>query len=86
MANFDESKQNKVSPWGAYVWGGLAALTCPCHLPLLAAVLAGTTAGAFLGEHWLVAALALTGLFFLSLTRALRAFKKRSWPPVNRLH
>lgn len=78
MAHFDESRQNKVSRWGAYTWAGLAALTCPCHLPLLAAVLAGTTAGAFIGEHWGVAALALTGLFLLSLTRALRAFKRRS--------
>lgn len=77
MDDFQESKPNMGSRWGAYVWGGFAALTCPCHLPLLAAVLAGTTAGAFLGEHWVVAALALTGLFLLSLTRALRAFKRR---------
>ncbi|EAO2198430.1 broad-spectrum mercury transporter MerE, partial [Salmonella enterica] len=48
---------------------------CPCHLPILAAVLAGTTAGAFLGEHWGVAALALTGLFVLAVTRLLRAFR-----------
>lgn len=47
----------------------------PCHLPILAAVLAGTTAGAFLGEHWGVAALALTGLFVLAVTRLLRAFR-----------
>ncbi|HDV8720293.1 TPA: broad-spectrum mercury transporter MerE [Escherichia coli] len=50
-------------PVSGYLWGALAVLTCPCHLPILAAVLAGTTAGAFLGEHWGVAALALTGLF-----------------------
>ena len=48
-------------PVSGYLWGALAVLTCPCHLPILAAVLAGTTAGAFLGEHWGVAALALTG-------------------------
>ncbi|WP_228290260.1 broad-spectrum mercury transporter MerE [Klebsiella pneumoniae] len=58
-----------------YLWGALAVLTCPCHLPILAAVLAGTTAGAFLGEHWGVAALALTGLFVLAVTRLLRAFR-----------
>ncbi|EBU6529010.1 mercury resistance protein, partial [Salmonella enterica subsp. enterica serovar Kentucky] len=52
-------------------------LTCPCHLPILAVVLAGTTAGAFLGEHWVIAALGLTGLFLLSLSRALRAFRER---------
>ncbi len=65
-------------PLTGYLWGGLAALTCPCHLPILAAVLAGTTAGAFLGEHWSIAAFGLTGLFVLSLARAMRAFKGRS--------
>ena len=50
-------------------------LTCPCHLPLLAAVLAGTSVAAFVGDHWVVAALALTGLFVLVLVRAIRAFR-----------
>ncbi|ABE44152.1 broad-spectrum mercury transporter MerE [Polaromonas sp. JS666] len=65
-------------PLSGYLWGALAVLTCPCHLPVLAAVLAGTTAGAFIGEHWVVAAIALTGLFGLSVARLLRAFKGRS--------
>ena len=65
-------------PLTGYLWGALAVLTCPCHLPILAVVLAGTTAGAFLGEHWGSAALGLTGLFVLSLARAMRAFKGRS--------
>lgn len=64
--------------WRGYLWGALAALTCPCHLPALAAMLAGTTAGASIGEHWGIAAMALTGLFVLFLTRALRAFRGRS--------
>ncbi|GAA5090836.1 broad-spectrum mercury transporter MerE [Paenalcaligenes hermetiae] len=37
-------------PFTGYLWGALAVLTCPCHLPILAIVLAGTTAGAFIGE------------------------------------
>ncbi|MEN1471780.1 mercury resistance protein, partial [Pseudomonas aeruginosa] len=41
-------------------------------------VLAGTTAGAFIGEHWGIAALTRTGLFVLSVTRLLRAFRGRS--------
>lgn len=41
-------------------------------------VLAGMTAGAFLGEHWGVAALALTALFVLVVARLLRAFKEKS--------
>jgi mercuric ion transport protein len=64
-----------VPRWRAYTWGVLAVLTCPCHLPLLAAVLAGTSVGAFVGDHWGVAALALTGLFVLFLVRAIRAFR-----------
>jgi MerR family mercuric resistance operon transcriptional regulator len=47
-----------------------------CRFSLV--VLAGTTAGAFIGEHWGIAALTLTGLFVLSVTRLLRAFKERS--------
>lgn len=65
-------------PLIGYLWGALAVLTCPCHLLILAAVLAGTTAGAFIGKHWIIAALALTGLFILSVTRLLRAFSGRS--------
>ena len=37
-------------PFTGYLWGALAVLTCPCHLPILAVVLAGTTAGAFIGD------------------------------------
>jgi len=59
-------------PRSGYLWGVLAVLTCPCHLPILAVVLAGTSAGAFIGEHWVIAAIALTALFVLSLTRLLR--------------
>lgn len=58
----------------AYLFAALALATCPCHLPILLALLAGTTAGAYLSEHWGIAALALTALFVLSVTRALRAF------------
>lgn len=69
---------NQAPSWRAYTWGVLAVLTCPCHLPLLAAVLAGTTAGAAIAEHWGVAALAMATLFLLTLTRAVRAFRSRS--------
>ena len=65
-------------PITGYLWGALAVLTCPCHLPILAAVLASTTAGAFIGEHWGIAAVALTGLFVLSVARLLRGLKERA--------
>ena len=71
-------------PVAGYLWGLLAALTCPCHLPVLAIVLAGTTAGAFLGKYWGIAAFGLTGLFVLSLARAMRAFSAAKFPvPIN---
>ena len=66
------------NPFAGYRWGALFVLTCPCHLPILAIVLAGTTAGAFIGEHWGIAALTLTGLFVLSVVRLLQAFLGRS--------
>ena len=65
-------------PFTGYLWGALAVLTCPCHLPILAIVLAGTTAGAFIGEYWGIAALTLTDLFILSVTRLLRVFREKS--------
>lgn len=65
----------QVPRWRAYIWGLLALLICPCHLPLLAAVLAGTTASAFIGDHWGIAAVALAALFFLFLAQAIRAFR-----------
>ncbi len=62
-------------PVSGYLWGALAVLTCPCHLPILAAVLAGPPACPFLCEHWGVPAPARTGLFVLAVTRLLRAFR-----------
>ncbi len=56
-------------PWLALV----AALTCPCHVPLLAFALTGTAAGALLADN-IVAALAIMTLaFVLSLRGAMRA-------------
>lgn len=55
----------------AYLFTALALVTCPCHLPILLVLLAGTMAGAYFSEHWGIA-LALTTLFVLSVTRALR--------------
>lgn len=46
---------------------GLAALTCPCHLPLLAALLAGTAQGGFLADNLPLALVAFGSLFGLSL-------------------
>lgn len=61
----------------AYAWGGLAALTCPCHLPLLLVVLAGTSAGAIVSEHWGIAVVLLSLLFLLALSRAVGTWRQR---------
>lgn len=86
MDAFDKGKSSKGSRWGAYVWGGLAVLACPCHLPLLAALLAGTTAGAVIGEYRATAVVAATGLFALFLTQAIRALKRRARALGDRPH
>ncbi|WP_454864737.1 broad-spectrum mercury transporter MerE [Pseudomonas rhizophila] len=77
MRNADHVESSKVSRWRAYTWGVLAALTCPCHLPMLALLLSGTAAGGFVSEHMGVAVLALAVLFCLFLRAALRAFRER---------
>ena len=77
MRNTNQSESIKMPRWHAYTWGVLAALTCPCHLPVLALLLSGTAAGAFVSEHWSLATLVLTVLFVLFLRAALQAFRKR---------
>ncbi|MGD9810223.1 MAG: broad-spectrum mercury transporter MerE [Sphingobium sp.] len=62
----------------AYIWSALAVLTCPCHLPLLLALFAGSSFVAALGANWIIAVVVLAGLFLLCLSRALRAFQTKS--------
>ena len=50
-------------------------LTCPCHLPMLAALLGGTIVGAFFFEHRGVALFAFTSLFAVSLCQVIRRLK-----------
>ncbi|MXS77393.1 mercury resistance protein [Nitrosomonas sp. JL21] len=61
--------------WRAYVWGTLAVVSCPCHLPLLALLLSGTVAGAFLAEHFLMAFGLLSLLFLVFLRAVLHALR-----------
>lgn len=63
------------SRWRAWLWGALAALTCPCHLPVLLLALTGTAAGAFVSQHMGAAAIVLVVLFALFVSRALAAFR-----------
>ncbi|MGU2420655.1 broad-spectrum mercury transporter MerE [Burkholderia cenocepacia] len=61
--------------WRAWLWGGLAALSCPCHLPIVLLALSGTAAGALVSQHTGTAVVVLLASFVLSLARALRAFR-----------
>jgi mercuric ion transport protein len=61
--------------WRAWLWGALAALTCPCHLPIVLLALSGTAAGALVSQHKGIAVVVLLTLFALSFTRALRVFR-----------
>ncbi len=67
----------RATGWRERLLVALAVVTCPCHLPLLATVLAGTGAGAFLTEHLAVAVAASTVLFGLSLVLVIRALGMR---------
>ena len=54
----------------------VAALTCPCHVPLLAFALTGTAAGALLADNIIAAVAIMTLAFVLSLRGAMRAFNR----------
>lgn len=57
-----------------YLLLGLAFVTCPCHLPLLFAVLAGTGLAGALSQHVGLVLLVLSAVFVASLVLGLRAF------------
>lgn len=60
-----------------YLLLGLAFVTCPCHLPLLLGVLAGTGVAGVLGAYLGVAVVALGVVFIVSLVLGLRYLKPR---------
>ncbi len=59
-----------------YVLAAVAVVTCPCHLPILLAVLGGTALGAALAQHLGVAQAVLTVLFVSSAWAAVRLFAR----------
>ena len=60
--------------WKQYLSVGVAILTCPCHLPLLAAALAGTVLGGWLSQYTLVVTLGTAGIFMLAVLYSLQSF------------
>lgn len=59
-----------------YLLLGLAFLTCPCHLPILLAVLAGTGLAGVLSQYVGVTVLVLSVIFVASLVLGLRALRR----------
>lgn len=57
---------------------GVAFVTCPCHLPLLLAVLAGTGLAGALSQHFWLVFLALSVIFVSSLMYGLKTLKGRA--------
>lgn len=53
----------------------LAAITCPCHVPIYLVIFGGTALGAFLSENLLLFILGLTLVFFLTLSKGLKLIK-----------
>lgn len=62
------------SRWRGYAWGALAALTCPCHLPVLALLLSGTAVGALITQHMVLVVMVGVALFGTFAALAVRAF------------
>lgn len=60
-----------------YAWGVLAALTCPCHLPVLALLLSGTAVGALITRYMSLAVIVGVVLFGTFVALAMRAFNAR---------
>lgn len=61
---------------GGYLLLITAALTCPCHLPILLALTAGTVIGFVLSSHLWLTALLLTMYFVGALYLGLKRINK----------
>jgi len=54
----------------------VAALTCPCHVPIYLAIFGGTAVGAFLRENLSLFLLGLTGIFLITVVKGLKLVKE----------
>lgn len=59
-----------------YLLFGVAFLACPCHLPLVLVVLAGTGLAGTLNQHFRLAFIALSLIFVVSLFSGLSILKR----------
>ena len=67
--------------WRAWLWGALAALTCPCHLPIVLLALSGTAAGALVSQHQGIAVVVL-----LLVVRSIRRHRAARGTGARRRH
>ncbi|MCI0371252.1 MAG: mercury resistance protein [candidate division NC10 bacterium] len=58
------------------LWWLTAAITCPCHLPLVLILLGGTAVGAALTQNLPLVLLGLTVAFIFSLALALKGSRR----------
>ncbi len=58
-----------------YLLLGVAFVTCPCHLPILLVVLAGTGVAGILSQYFGIAVLGLSVVFLASLLLSLKSLK-----------
>jgi mercuric ion transport protein len=74
MSRHEQAPQDTVPQrdWKRVLSLGLAIVTCPCHVPILLGILAGTALGAWLRQYLLVAFLAMSGVFVLTLYYGLK--------------
>jgi mercuric ion transport protein len=54
--------------WG---WWLIAAITCPCHLPLLLIISSGTAFGLFIDQYLVLIAAPVVALFYIAIKRAM---------------
>ncbi len=66
-----------------YLLLGLAFVTCPCHLPILLAILAGTGLASALSQYVGLAVLLLSVVFVASLWLGLRTLRGDQVPTGN---
>lgn len=59
-----------------YLLLGLTFVTCPCHLPILLAILAGTGLAGVLSQYFGLIFFVLTSIFIASLVLGLNILKR----------
>lgn len=70
-----------MTTWRQSLKWGLVVVSCPCHLPWVAGLLAGTAVGGWLASHLLLALVSGSGLFAASLLWAGTGDRVAAAPP-----